>query len=82
VKSTLFDTQDLAKAIDDIYRYPLQQYAADALNSQLRLGITGQSLAELVITLRGQDRLSLVQEETDMQEPQIICSLGLAGQGD
>ena len=80
VKGTLFDTQDLAKAIDDIYRYPLQQYAADALNAQLRLGINAHSLADLVITLRGQDRLSLIQEETETQEPQIICSLGLSGQ--
>jgi superfamily II DNA or RNA helicase len=80
VKGTLFDTQDLAKAIDDIYRYPLQQYAADALNAQLRLGINTHSLADLVITLRGQDRLSLIQEETETQEPQIICSLALSEQ--
>ena len=82
MKGTLFDTQDLAKALDDVYRHPLQQYAADVLNAQLRLGINDPSLAELVITLRGQDRLSLIQEETDTQEPQIICSLGLSGQGD
>jgi superfamily II DNA or RNA helicase len=82
IKGTLFDTQDLAKAVDDIYRYPLQQYAADTLNSQLRLGMNDQSLADLVIMIRGQDRLSLIQEETETREPQIICSLGLSGQGE
>ena len=81
VKSTLFDTQELAKAIDDVYRYPLQQGAADALNAQLRLGINDHNLADLVMSLRGQDRLSLVQEETETQEPQIICSMGLSAKG-
>jgi SNF2 family DNA or RNA helicase len=78
IQGTLFATQDLARAIDDIYRYPLQQSAADTLNRQLRAGITDQQLADLVVSLRGQDRLCRVEEETESQEPQIICSLGLS----
>lgn len=81
IQGTLFATQDLARAIDDIYRYPLQQSAADTLNRQLRAGITDQQLAELVVSLRGQDRLCRVEEETESQEPQIICSLGLSNTG-
>ena len=81
IQGTLFATQDLARAIDDIYRFPLQQSAADTLNRQLRSGITEPQLAELVVNLRGQDRLCRVDEETESQEPQIICSLGLSSKG-
>ena len=74
----LFNTQELRRAIEDIYRYPLRQGATDTLNRQLRSGISDQALAELVIDLRNEDRLCIVQEERQTQEPQIICSLGLA----
>ena len=74
----LFNTQELRRAIEDIYRYPLRQGATDTLNRQLRSGISDQALAELVIALRDEDRLCIVQEEEQTQEPQIICSLGLA----
>ena len=77
VKGTLFDTLELRRAIEDIYRYSLRQGAIDILNRQLRSGIPNQALAELVIVLRNEDRLCIVQEERQTQEPQIICSLGL-----
>ena len=77
VKGTLFDTPELRRAIEDIYRYPLRQSATDSLNRQLRSGISDQGLAELVIALRDEDRLCIVQAETETREPQIICSLGL-----
>ncbi len=78
VKGMLFDTQDLGRAIEDINRYPLRQEATDALNRQLRSGISDQALVELVIALRNEDRLCIIQEEARTREPQIICSLGLA----
>jgi len=77
VKGTLFDSEELRKAIDEIYRYPLRQAATDTLNRQLRSGVSDSALAELVIALREEDRLCLVQEEEQTHEPQIICSLGL-----
>jgi superfamily II DNA or RNA helicase len=81
IQGTLFATQELAKAIDEIYRYPLQQSAADTLNRQLRSGITDQQLADLAIALRAEARLCRIEEEIETQEPQIICSLGLSSQG-
>ena len=78
VKGTLFDTPELRRAIEDIYRYPLRQSATDTLNRQLRSGISDRALAELVIALRDEDRLCIIQEERQTREPQIICSLGLA----
>ncbi|MEH2459265.1 helicase-related protein [Nostoc sp.] len=77
MKGTVFVSEELLKAIDEIYRYPLRQSAIDTLNRQLRSGINNQQLAELVVSLRIDDRLCIVTEEMDKREPQIICSLGL-----
>jgi superfamily II DNA or RNA helicase len=78
LKGTFFDNPELLKAVDDIYRYPLRQTATDTLNRQLRASISDENLAELVVALREEDRLCLVEDERQAQEPQIICSLGLA----
>lgn len=78
VKGTLFDTAELAKVIEEIYRFPLRQSAIDTLNRQLRSGISDDKLAELAVALREDGRLCNVSEEDEAGEPQIICSLGLA----
>lgn len=82
-KNSLFPAlPELHKAIDEIYRYPLQESARDTLNRQLRTGISDDDLADMVITLRDANRLCHVQEESDeVEEPQIICSLGLFAPG-
>jgi len=77
IKGTLFESQELLKAIDDIYRYPLRQSAIDTLNRQLRSGISDETLAQLVMALRDEDRLCIIHEEEQTQEPRIICSMGL-----
>ena len=77
IKGQLFDVDALHKAIDDIYRYPLRQSAVDTLNRQLRSGVDDAQLAEIVMSLREEDRLSLTGDDAEAQEPQIICSLGL-----
>jgi superfamily II DNA or RNA helicase len=77
IKGTLFDTPELNKAIEEIYRYPLRQSAVDTLNRQLRSGISDQGLAELAIALREEGRLCVIDESEQVQEPRIICSMGL-----
>src|SRR5262249_13335201 len=77
VKGTLFESQELHKAIDEIYRYPLRSTATDALNRQLRSGISDQNLAQLVLALRDEGRLCSIAEEEQAHEPKIICSMGL-----
>ena len=77
-KKTLFPpSPELYKAIDEIYRYPLQESAKDTLNRQIRSNINDDELASLVVRLRDDNRLCHIQEESEPQEPRIICSLGL-----
>jgi superfamily II DNA or RNA helicase len=73
----LFVSDELERAITDIYRFPLRQSATDSINRQLKAGISDDDLAELVMGLRSEDRLSLKEDEIETQEPRIICSMGL-----
>ena len=77
VKGTLWELPGLSKAIDEIYRHPLRQIAVDTLNRLLRSGISNDKLAELVIAMREEGRLCIINEEEQKQEPLIICSMGL-----
>lgn len=77
VRGTLFESEALLKAIDEIYRYPLRSAAADVLNRQMRGGATDESLTQLVNALRDEDRLCVVHEDEQDGEPRIICSMGL-----
>ena len=77
IKGQLFDVDALHKAIDDIYRYPLRQTAVDTLNRQLRSGVDDGQLADIVMSLRDEDRLCIKSDVMETQEPRIICSLGI-----
>ncbi len=82
LRGTLFEnlpnTQALFKAVEQFYRFPLQETAKEKLNRQLRSSVRDEQLAELVATLYEDDKLCLVQQdEGNATEPQIICSLGL-----
>lgn len=79
IKDTVFDTAEFRRTIDDIYRLPLREAAKDALNRLLRTGATDQTLAELAMNLREDDKLCVSAEAPEQREPQIICSLGLRG---
>ena len=73
----LFASDELEKAIDDVYRFPLRSAATDILNRQMKVGVSDEDLANLVFELRNDNRLSLREDEVEHQEPHIICSLGL-----
>ena len=78
IKGQLFDVDPLHKAIDEIYRHPLRPSAVDTLNRQLRSGVDDGQLADIVMSLREEDRLCLTGDDaTEAREPRILCSLGL-----
>ena len=77
-KNTLFATDALKRAIDDIYKYPLKESAKDTIGRQLKAGVTVGVLIDLVSALREEDKLCIITEEDNKyREPQIICSLGI-----
>jgi len=77
-ENTLFVNDALKRAIDDIYKYPFKEFARETLNRQLKTGISDEDLAALVVSLREEDKLCIVNiDEIPDREPQIICSLGL-----
>ncbi|MFJ5698997.1 helicase-related protein [Arthrobacter sp. NPDC093139] len=77
VRGTLFETPELLKTLEDIYRHPLQQTATDTINRQLRAGIPDHQLAELLVALRDDGRLSVIQDNVAQIGPEILCSMGL-----
>jgi superfamily II DNA or RNA helicase len=76
--STLWITEELKRAIQDIYDYPLREFARETINRQLKSGIDDEELATLVVSLREDGKLSIItEEELHQKEPHIICSMGL-----
>lgn len=72
--------RDVEKAMSDIYEFPLFQSTIDALNRQLKTGISDTKLAEMVIAFREDGRLCMKQDKDDAQnDMRIICSMGLKG---
>ena len=56
----------------------MREYARETINRQLKSGINDEELANLVVSLREDVKLSLVSEdESKQKEPQIICTMGL-----
>jgi superfamily II DNA or RNA helicase len=77
-QGSLFATPALAKAVDEILRFPLRQSATDIINRVLRSGASDSDLAELVIDLRERGELSVVEDGDPRREARILCSLGLS----
>lgn len=77
-EGTLFVTDELKQAVDDIYNYPLYEDAKYILGQMLRRNASVDEIASVVQDLRADDRLSIKGDETaTFKEPQIICSMGL-----
>jgi superfamily II DNA or RNA helicase len=82
-KDTLFVNDEMKKALEDIYRYNLREYARETLNHQLKSGISDADLCDLIVSLREAGKLSLKNESETYddqelnKEPKIICSMGI-----
>jgi len=78
----LFTPEDyvrrLDRVIEEIYRYPLYQSASDSINRQIKAGIDDSQLFDLVLSLREDDRLCVINDQDFEREPKLICSMGLS----
>lgn len=77
-RGTLFRDEELERALDDIYTRPLLETAADPLNRLMRGGVNDEELAGAVKALREEGRLAYTEGYTQLREPRVVCSLGLA----
>ena len=76
IRGTFF-AEPLERALNDIYRYPLRQTATDSLNRLLHTDVKDEAIAELVMLLRDENMLCIIEENAQVAEPRIICSMGL-----
>jgi hypothetical protein len=77
-KNSLFENQTLKKAIDELYRSPLKEYARDAISRHLKTGVDDVTFTELVLGLREEDKFCQIEKSVETsQEPSVICSLGI-----
>jgi superfamily II DNA or RNA helicase len=77
-EGTLLVNDQLKKAVDDIYKYSLKEFAREALNRHLKANINDDQLAQLLVSLREENKLVIQTEnEPNNKDPQIICSMGL-----
>ncbi len=77
LRGTLFSDEELVRALDDIYTRPLLETAADLLNRLMRGGVNDEELAAAVKTLREEGRLTYTEEDAQLREPRVVCSMGL-----
>ncbi|HRG54870.1 MAG TPA: helicase-related protein [Lacunisphaera sp.] len=79
IDGTLFakPLEDLPRALEDMLRGHLTEHARDTLVRELRGGLPPEHLAQLVIGMRNEGKLVLLDDAAPPPPPQIICSLGL-----
>lgn len=78
-RNTLFSDAELERALDDIYARPLLETAGDVLNRLMRSGVNDEELAEALKSLREEGRLTYTEEDAQLREPRVVCSMGLIG---
>ena len=79
VQGTLFakPLEGLPRALEEMLKGHLTEYARDTLSRELRQGLPPEHLAQFVLDLRNENRLVLLDDAAPPPPPQIICSLGL-----
>jgi len=79
VEGTLFakPVAELPRALEEMLRGHLTEYARDVLVREIRGGLPAEHLAQLVLDLRNEGRLVRLDDSAPPPPPHIICSLGL-----
>ncbi|MFM7332453.1 MAG: NgoFVII family restriction endonuclease, partial [Brachymonas sp.] len=76
-EQTLFQDEELVKAVDDMYQHPLLESASDLLMRLLRSDVSDEELANAVKSLREEGRLTYTEDDAKLREPRVVCSMGL-----
>ena len=77
-KNSLFETEVVKRIHEELYNFPLQEYARDVISRELKSGIDDDKLIELIASLREDGSLSLKNiDNNEIKDPRIICSMGL-----
>ena len=76
-RGTLLVLPELERAVQAIYDHALTSRARDTLSRQMRSGASDSTVADTVRDLYEVERLSIIEEDTEDREPQIVCSIGL-----
>lgn len=75
---SIFVTNELKMAVDNIYNFPLKENAKYIIGQQLKSGTHTADIADLVVELRKNDKLCIINDEESCNKAlQIICSMGL-----
>lgn len=75
---SLFVTDNLKKALDEMYQHPLKDIAKDYLSKNLKAGAGDETLSTIVTDLWEENKLVVKEAESEYNKlPQIICSMGL-----
>ncbi len=77
LEGTIFDRENLKKAVEQIYKHPLKETARDKLGRQLRAHISEEELVSMVLRMYNNDDLSAIPKDGEPIETRIICSMGL-----
>lgn len=72
-----FAETNLSNAIQQVYDFPLQDYAKERLASLLKTGSPAADVARAVTSMYEDGKLCIVTDDRQAPEPQIICSLGM-----
>lgn len=74
---TLFYSEHLKQAIEQVYLHSLQENARDRLRRLLNQGITDEELARVVVAMWEENHLLALPKDNEPFEASIICSMGL-----
>jgi len=77
LRNTLFSDGELEHALDELYARPLLETASDLLNRLMRSGVNDEELAEALKSLREENRLTYAEDDAQLREPRVVCSMGL-----
>lgn len=77
LRDTLFSDAELERALDELYARPMLETASDLLNRLMRSGVNDEELAEALKSLREENRLTYAEDDAQLREPRVVCSMGL-----